>query len=206
MTDRVRFHFDPLCPWCWITSVWVRSLVRLGAVEADWAVFSLEIVNRDRAELAAKGHSRSGHALRTVMLVRDAGGPEAVGRFYEALGTRVHEGGEALDDEAVVAAALADAGLDPALSTRARGDEEAWQRVEREHDALVETTRSFGVPTIALDGGDGPAIFGPVIGRVPSDADAVELWRHVSWLARYDNFSELKRERTQPPDLPAFRS
>ena len=71
--------------------------------------------------------------------------------------------------------------------------------------ALMERTRSFGVPTIALDG-DGAAIFGPVISRVPtSDEEAVELFRHVVWLVRYENFSELKRERTEPPDLEAVR-
>nr|MBA2437248.1 hypothetical protein [Acidimicrobiia bacterium] len=61
--------------------------------------------------------------------------------------------------------------------------------------------RSFGVPTIVLDGGEGPAIFGPVVSEVPTDEEAVELWRHVSWLARYENFSELKRDRTLALDL-----
>ncbi|MGI8756886.1 MAG: hypothetical protein ACR2MB_13720 [Acidimicrobiales bacterium] len=33
----------------------------------------------------------------------------------------------------------------------------------------------------------------------------VELWRHVRWLARYENFSELKRDRTLRPDLESVR-
>jgi hypothetical protein len=36
---------------------------------------------------------------------------------------------------------------------------------------------------------------------VPTDEEAVELWRHVSWLVRYENFSELKRDRTLALDL-----
>jgi hypothetical protein len=59
------------------------------------------------------------------------------------------------------------------------------------------------VPTIVLEGGEGLAIFGPVISELPSDDDGVELWKHVSWLARYENFSELKRDRTIKNDLPA---
>ena len=76
-----------------------------------------------------------------------------------------------------------------------------------EHQALVRDTRSFGVPTIRLDGGYGAAIFGPVISNPPaSDEEAVDLWTHVSWLARYENFSELKRDRTIDPDLNYWRS
>jgi hypothetical protein len=75
--------------------------------------------------------------------------------------------------------------------------------VLEEHRALVERTRSFGVPTIVLDGGRGPAFFGPVVSELPTDEDAIELWHHVSWLTRYGNFSELKRHRLKRPDLPA---
>ena len=49
--------------------------------------------------------------------------------------------------------------------------------------------------------GKGPAIFGPVIHTVPSDDDAVEMFRHVSWLVRQPSFWEIKRERTESPDL-----
>jgi hypothetical protein len=44
-----------------------------------------------------------------------------------------------------------------------------------------------------------------VISVVPSDAEAVELWRHVVWLMRSDNFWELKRDRSVDPDLAGFR-
>lgn len=94
-------------------------------------------------------------------------------------------------------------GLGEELVDRALADESTWQAVVKDHSFLVERTRSFGVPTIVLDGGDGPAIFGPVISELPSDEEAIELWRHVSWLARYENFSELKRGRSVPVDLPA---
>ena len=56
---------------------------------------------------------------------------------------------------------------------------------------------------MVLDGGDGPAIFGPVISRLPDDEEAVELWRHTSWLVRNGNFAELKRGRANTVDLPA---
>ena len=73
----------------------------------------------------------------------------------------------------------------------------------RESAALPSPTGSAG-REVTFGAGEGAAIFGPVISTLPSDDDAVELWRHVSWLARYENFSELKRDRPQPPDLPAM--
>jgi 2-hydroxychromene-2-carboxylate isomerase len=205
VTERIRFYFDPLCPWCYQTSRWVRRLEELGEVEAYWAVFSLQIVNEGSEESRAKGHLLAERGLRTVMCVRDAAGSDGVGHFYAELGAAIHERGGPPDDPTVVGGALVAVGLDPALQDKAMDDPQTWERVEAEHHALVERTRSFGVPTIVLDGGDGPAIFGPVISRMPDDADAVELFRHVAWLTRYDNFSELKRDRTDPPDLPTTR-
>lgn len=78
-------------------------------------------------------------------------------------------------------------------------------QVAAEHRELCDRTRSFGVPTIQLDGGSGPAIFGPVITEVPDDDDAVALWEHVSWLTRHGNFAELKRDRVAAPDLESVR-
>jgi protein-disulfide isomerase-like protein with CxxC motif len=206
MAERLRFHYDPLCPWCYVTSRWVHRLVELGAAEADWAVFSLEIANAgDPTTREEKGHARSERALRTTMAVRAAAGSEAVGRFYAALGRRVHELGEPVDEAEVVAGALFDAGLEAGLTEKAMADDATWDAVVAEHRALVDRTRSFGVPTIVLDGGEGPAIFGPVITEVPSDEDAVALLEHTAWLARYENFSELKRDRTTMPDLESVR-
>ena len=103
-----------------------------------------------------------------------------------------------------VRGALEEVGLDVEWCDEALSDPGTWEAVLDEHHGLIERTRSFGVPTIVLDGGTGPAIFGPVISELPSDEDAVDLWRHVSWLARYDNFAELKRDRIKSPDLPAM--
>lgn len=44
--ERIRFYFDPRCPWCYLTSRWASRLEELGEVSIDWALFSLEVVNR----------------------------------------------------------------------------------------------------------------------------------------------------------------
>ena len=140
-----------------------------------------------------------------MIAVRERHGRAAVGTFYRALGRRVHELGEPLEAAETVEGALVDAGLDRTLGEKALGDPSTKAAFEAEHRALVERTRSFGVPTIVLDGGEGPAIFGPVIAETPSDEDAIELWRHTSWLVRHPAFAELKRDRTAITDLASVR-
>ncbi len=208
MAEHLKFYFDPVCPWSYQTSRWIRHLVRLGEVEADWGLFSLEAQNRDgESEDLARSHSRSALALRTAAAVREVAGSPAVGTLYGCLGQRFFERGEPLEKLGTVQAALADAGLDPALAVRARDDHSLWDSVLYEQRALIERTGSFGVPTIVLDAGTGPAIFGPVVSEVPAtDAEAVELLTHVVWLVRYESFSELKRERSRSPDLAAVRT
>jgi predicted DsbA family dithiol-disulfide isomerase len=205
VTERVRFHFDPICPWCYQTSRWIRRLAELGEIELSWGLYSLEIVNAGDDESTRKGHARSGPSLRTAQLVGEELGSEALGAFYATLGRRVHEEGAPLDDETTIVEALREADVDPSYLEKALADDTTWDRVREQHEALVSRTRSFGVPTIVLDGGEGPAIFGPVISEVPTDEDAVELFRHVAWLTRYENFSELKRDRTVRPDLESVR-
>ena len=205
MTERVRFHFDPRCPWCYQTSRWIRRLEDLAEVEVSWGFFSLDIANAEEGATDIGATGRSAPALRTAVALRDAEGDRAVGDYYAALGEAVHERGEDVMDRAVIAAALTAAGSTEPLIDKALGDEQTWAVVESEHAALVERTRSFGVPTIVLDDGEGPSIFGPVISEVPTDDDAVQLWRSVAWLTRYENFSELKRDRTIQPDLESMR-
>ena len=57
----------------------------------------------------------------------------------------------------------------------------------------------------------GAALFGPVISRLPGPQDAVRLWDHVTGLASFPGFAELKRSlRERPPttyttEAPASR-
>jgi 2-hydroxychromene-2-carboxylate isomerase len=202
--DKVRFYFDPICPWCYQTSRWAKQLEGLGEIEVDWRVFSLEVVNLEEGKDPKELEARSGPALRTSTLIHKRAGAKAVGDFYTALGRRVWEQAPPEDEVPAVRGSLAEAGLDEAWCDEALADPATWTAVLDEHNALVDRTGSFGVPTIVIGDDEGPAIFGPVILSQPSDADAIELWRHVSGLTRYGNFFELKRGRPGLPDLPGM--
>jgi predicted DsbA family dithiol-disulfide isomerase len=203
--DRVIFYFDPRCPWCYQTARWVRRLAEIGEVDLDWRVFSLEVVNRpddtDAAELEATGSP----ALRTAVLVADEHGSQALGPFYAELGRRTFETvPPASDPMEMIRDSLSAAGLDPALCDRALADSATWKAVVDSTERVVERIGKLGVPTIVLDDEDGPMMFGPVVSELPADDEAVDLWRHTAWLVRNENFSELKRSRSRPPDLPVI--
>lgn len=167
-------------------------------------MFSLEIANNEKGadgvDLAA---SRGVPGLRTALHVRDLHGNQAMGAFYAALGNRIHELCEHASDHATIKAALTDAGLEAELCDDALGDDATWATLVAEHTALVDATKSFGVPVIQL--ASGRAIFGPVISEMPSDADALKLFESTTWLTDYANFAELKRDRTVPLDLERVR-
>lgn len=203
--EQVKFFFDPRCPWCYQTSRWAKRLEQLGEIELDWGVFSLEVVNladdRDPMELEPTGSP----SLRTAVTIAEAHGSKAIGPFYTALGRRNFETlPPPADPIAAVRESLAEAGLPADLCDTALADEKTWVTVVNETQAMVARIGKLGVPTIVLDGGEGPAMFGPVVSNMPTDEDAVALWQHASWLVRYENFGELKRKRQPQADLPVM--
>ncbi|MBV8529387.1 MAG: DsbA family protein [Candidatus Dormibacteraeota bacterium] len=200
--EEIHFYVDPRRPWCYQTSRWARRLEALGEVAIDWRPFSLEVVNKGDDGRRAPD-SGSAPALRLLVAVREVAGHQAAGNFYAAIAGAVHEQGRAADDPEALREALAAAGVDANLAAGVLADPASWDAVLAEHDAVSEEHRAFGVPTIVLAGGD--VMFGPIIVEVPDDAEAVELWRHFTWLTRNRNFAELKRHRSGAPDLESIR-
>ena len=69
-------------------------------------------------------------------------------------------------------------------------------------DGLSRTGADLGTPIVSVEPPDGPAFFGPVISRVPSPDEAVELWDAVMRLASWPGFSEMKRTLREWPQVP----
>ena len=196
MAERVRFYFDPLCPWAWQTSKWMREVVQVRAVEAEWRLFSLHLVHARGGDALAELDTRSVMALRTLALIGREADNAGVGRAYQELGRRMHEQGEK-QSVATLRAALSDAAFDPDWVERALDDRATLEAILRDHRSAVEDVGAFGVPTLALPSGKG--IFGPVVSSAPTGEEAGELWDHVRWLIEKDGFFELKRERDRKP-------
>ena len=97
MSDRLEFFFDPICPFCWVTSRWVVEVARQRPMEVTWRPLSLAILNEEISYEERKkaspeypdSHVRGLEMLRVVHAAREAHGPEVVGDLYTALGELV---------------------------------------------------------------------------------------------------------------------
>ncbi|WP_370936624.1 hypothetical protein [Amycolatopsis sp. cg13] len=216
---ELNFYFDPVCPFAWMTSKWVRQVASQRSYSVDWRFISLRLLNAhlDYAthfppEYDAS-HTAGLRLLRLAAAVRASHGREAVGPLYEVLGEQNFESGLVEDTAAARAAhgtlsaasaALSRVGLDVSLASAV--DDSRWDaEIQRETDeALSLTGKDVGTPILHFQPPEGVAFFGPVISRLPSDAEAVELWDHVVGLARFAGFAELKRSLREMPQLPSF--
>jgi 2-hydroxychromene-2-carboxylate isomerase len=216
----IHFYFDPVCPFAWITSKWVRLVQSQRSYAVEWRTISLRIVNAHidydahfPPEYEA-GHTAGLRLLRVVHAARAQHGAEVAGSLYEALGNRIFEGApleERVSDGVdvrgtadFVAPVLDEVGLPRDLVGRL-DDETLDVDIRTETDeALGLTGKDVGTPIIHFRPPDGVAFFGPVISRLPDEDDAVRLWDHVVGLAGFPGFAELKRSLRERPQLPAL--
>jgi 2-hydroxychromene-2-carboxylate isomerase len=205
MAEQIKFLFDPGCPWCYVTSKWAKRLEELGEIELSWGLFSLEVVNSEKPDEVTELTGRSAAALRTAVAVRNVMGEKAVGKFYSAIGNRFWDGTEGLNSPDMLKGALTDIGADPSLYDQALADDSTTKTILEEHRAAIAKHGVFGVPSIILDNGEGLQFFGPVLRDLPSDEDSKKLLEHVIWLTGYEDFYELKRNRTGMAELEAIK-
>ncbi|MGY1673202.1 mycothiol-dependent nitroreductase Rv2466c family protein [Geodermatophilus sp. SYSU D00710] len=212
----LHFYFDPVCPFAWLTSRWVRLVAAQRAYDVDWRLISLRLLNA-HVDYAAhfppeyeEGHTAGLRLLRVFAQTREQHGRAAVGVLYEHLGQQVFE--TEPDRPGTAARRGTAAYLEPVLDRAglprdlaAALDDDRWDGVlQAETDeALSLTGRDVGTPILHFEPPDGIAFFGPVISRVPAEDRAAELWDHVVGLARFPGFAELKRSLRERPQLPA---
>jgi hypothetical protein len=210
----INFYFDPVCPFAWMTSQWVRRVMAQREYAVDWRFISLRMINASvdyDAQFPPEyeaGHTAGLRLLRVAARTRAEHGREAVGALYAALGRRIFDSapdpgdtGERRGTRAFVEPALAEAGLPVGLAD-ALDDASLDAVVRAETDeALALTGKDVGTPIIHFRPPAGVAFFGPVISRLPADEDAVRLWDHVVGLASFPGFAELKRSLRERPQL-----
>jgi 2-hydroxychromene-2-carboxylate isomerase len=213
----LHFWFDPVCPFAWMTSWWVRLVAAQRTYDVEWRPISLRLLNghidydSHFPPEYERGHTAGLRLLRVVARTRAERGPAAVGPLYEALGQRVFMGEQPtssvpdrLDRGELLPDALAEAGL-PAGLAEALEDASWDAELQAETDAaLALTGKDVGTPILHFQPPEGVAFFGPVISRLPDEADAVRLWDHVVGLASFPGFAELKRSLRELPQLPAL--
>ena len=214
----INFYFDPVCPFAWMTSKWVRLVQSQRDYSVDWRFISLRLINADvdyeshfPPEYEA-GHAAGLRLLRVLHRARSEHGRDVVGPLYEAMGVRIFDSapiggsvrGDQLDPRGTVALlepVLAGLGL-PRHLVDALDDDSRDRELRAEADeALSLTGKDVGTPIIHFEPPTGLAFFGPVISRLPDEKQAVVLWDHVIGLATFPGFAELKRSLRELPQL-----
>jgi hypothetical protein len=196
----VVFHFDPICPWTWLTSRWLTEVAGARSLTLGFRSLSLRIVNDvppGKHEALDAGFA----ALRVVEALAAAGDHARAAALYTALGDEVHRGKRPLD-RALLAEVLAASGLPAAITTAA--DDAGWDA------AVADATRTaveaggggIGSPVIRWPV-TGRATSGPIVSPPPTGDDALRLWDAVCTAIEIPNFYELKRGRVDVrPQIP----
>jgi len=177
MTDTdIRFYFDPVCPFAWMTSKWVRMVAAQRDYAVDWRFISLRMINSGidyGSHFPAgyeEGHTSGLRLLRVAARARAEHGRTAAGSFYEAVSSEIFDSPGAAGltpatrgSRAFVEPLLARAGLPAGLAGAL--DDTRWDdEIRAEGDeALALTGRDVGTPIIHFSPPAGAAFFGPVI-------------------------------------------
>ncbi len=212
----IEFFWDPVCPFAWVTSRWIMKVAEQTGYAVDWRFISLRLLNKDKdyaTEFPPEyehGHTAGLRMLRVAAAVRADLGREPLGALVTAYGESYWDQpkGSGMRDHLSTTEHVEDvlraAGL-PVSYAAALGDSSWDQLLDEETElALLRTGRDVGTPIITFEPPHGLSFFGPVISRVPSDAEAVPLWNAVTTLAAFPGFAEMKRSLREVPQLAIF--
>lgn len=206
MVERssVDMWFDPICPWAWLTSRWLLEVEQVRPIDVRFHVMSLSVLNEGRDDLAERYKrlmATGWGPVRICVAAEQKYGPQVLRDLYTALGTRIHPGGQERGPE-LYRAAIADAGLDPAL-VEAADSTEYDDALRASHNAGMKPVGlDVGTPVIHAPGpvdGEQVAFFGPVVTPSPKGEAAGRLWDGVLLVAGTPGFYEIKRTRDAEP-------
>ncbi|HAT1548700.1 TPA: DsbA family protein [Corynebacterium striatum] len=204
MAETVKFWFDCTCPFAWATSRWIKEVEKVRDIEVTFEPMSLSVLNDGRdldPGYMEMMKANWGPARVAAKVAIEA--PEKVDAYYTTMGTLIHgkgQGGKkgygAYDE--IIAQALSDAGL-PTEFASVANTEEVDEQLRAFHNAgISEVGDEVGTPVVKL--GD-TAFFGPVITRIPEGEEAGEIFDAAVRLAQYPYFFEIKRTRTESPQV-----
>ncbi len=192
----VEFFFDPMCPWAFEASRWMRSVREQTGIEITWRFFSLETVNRGEGKLFPWERPWSyGWSMMRVGAYLRRRSPLLLDRWYLENGEAFFHRGEPVFDTEGAKRVVSRLGLPPALVDEAIADETTHDDVRSDHEHLVRTHGGHGVPTLVFP--DGNAVFGPVVMPAPDGSAAIRLWESILVWREFPHLYEIRRPKTE---------
>lgn len=105
---KIRFYFDPICPWCWITSRWMTEVQKERDLQVEFCSFSLAVKNNlldENSDSEYAPMARITHKILRIVEKIKQDNPdnatELVAAFYAYIGNKIHVQGETETDHAV---------------------------------------------------------------------------------------------------------
>ena len=206
----LHFHFDPICPWAYLTSRWVVEVQQQRGYDVSWKFISLFMINNDRGYSEGNKQHQDGHmaglqALRVASAARAAAGNEAVAAVYSAFGQAIHVAkrrpATAVEMKEFARTVLTEAGLNSQWADSAT-DELHDEVIRYETTRALELTgKDVGTPILVFhpDKPNQASFFGPVISAIPRGPEAIRLWDAIETLATTSGMAELKRSLRSAP-------
>src|SRR5512141_2986394 len=193
--STIEFYFDPMCPWAYQSSLWIREVRSQIGLDINWKFFSLEEVNRPEGKRhpwerpLAYGWTpmRVAAWLRRIDM-------DLCDRWYEACGRALHVDGRRFYDRDVALELLGSIGAPTTAWDEAIADRTTHDDVHVDHDHAVGTYGAFGVPIIVF--ATGRAIFGPVVVPAPTGDEAIRLWEMCNTYSEFGGLFEIKKPKT----------
>jgi hypothetical protein len=194
METSWQLYADPVCPFGWIASRWLRELQSQRPTRVCLHPMSLWVLNEHREldDWYRDFNEKSWVPAQVAAATVSHGKFED---FYEAFGQRVHVEGEA-DWLKATAHALAQCELPASLIDTAPMDRANAAALRATSAALNKLVGlETGTPTLLVND---HAVFGPVLRAVPRGDDALALMEAMTALARVPAFTEVRRGDDRP--------
>lgn len=197
---EIDFYFDPMCPWAYQTSLWIREVRRLNGLSINWRFFSLEEINRpeDKKHPWERELAYGWSPMRVAAFLRrtDQASCDA---WYLAIGRALHEEGRKPHDPNTARELLTSIGVSPDIWDQALADETTHDEVKADHFFAVDELAGFGVPIIVFAASarhPRKAIFGPVVVPAPMGEEALALWDVTVAYRSINGLYEIKTPKT----------
>lgn len=203
----IEFYFDPVCPFCWITSRWLLQVSKERQISISWKQFSLALKNnslapRDKESKHAASHRASHRVHRVINQAVKNHGASAID-LYSEFGIRFHIMEKPFDDDTILEV-LTEKKL-PAELLASADDTSIDNSLQANIDLAVSAAgHDIGVPTTVFNDKDGKRLgyFGPVLNELPATIqESLDIWDGLEKLATTSSFYEIKRARPGGPNV-----